>query len=167
MRTHKGIAIILLLTLVAGGIVILRSLPPREPVYDGKPLSFWVGQYRTNTWISVHEELATQAETAIRHIGTNATPVLLKMLGTTASPLRIKLTSKIPKHWLTSFHILTADEYRQQIDQRREAGASGFAALGTEVKPALPALIALLDHKEVRVRYLTVFTLRCLGPAAK
>jgi HEAT repeat protein len=167
VRTRKGIAILILLTIVAGGIVIFCSLPPREPAYEGKPLSFWVAQYRTNVWVTPNEELGNQAETAIRHIGTNATPVLLRMLSTTESPLRIQLTSRIPKHWLASFHVLTVAEYRQQIDRHRVAGANGFAALGTAATPALPALIALLDHKDERVRYLTVFTLRCLGPAAR
>jgi HEAT repeat protein len=64
------------------------------------------------------------------------------------------------------FHIANLNEYLHEVDQQRCLGAYGFAALGAEAKPAVPALIALLDDKDQRVRYLAVFALRCLGPVA-
>lgn len=40
-------------------------------------------------------------------------------------------------------------------------------ALGEYARPAVPELIALLNDKERHIRYLAVFSLRCLGPAAR
>lgn len=143
------------------------AMQPDEPIYNGKTLSVWAYRYSTNNWSTPNHEWETEAQSAIQHIGTNGIPILLRMLSTRESPLRVKLLARIPQPWLARIHLPGLVEYRQQLDQRRTAGAYGFTALGVQAKSALPALKTLLEDKDERVRYLAFFTLRCLGPVAK
>ncbi len=142
-------------------------LSTKEPTYGGKSLSLWVNQYASDRWRAPSRDSANEAQAAIQHIGTNSIPFLLKMLNPKESTLRVKLTPLIPKSWLARFHIDDLTAYRKRLDARRELGANGLAALGPAAKPALPALLALLNDKNERTRYLAFFTLRCLGPDAR
>src|SRR5579863_6231082 len=85
MGKRQRIVLTGLLVVVLGGFswLVLRQ---REPVYQGKSLSVWLAQYSTNRW-----PLDKQAGAAIRHMGTNATPILLKRLGTRENPVTLKL----------------------------------------------------------------------------
>jgi HEAT repeat protein len=155
---RRRIILVGLLFAVTGGLLWF-GLASREPSYQGKSLTTWIKQYQDKGF-------DPEARVAIQHCGTNSIPLLLRMLATRESPLRVKLTSKIPTSWLTTLHIPDVAAYRQQVDARRTLGAYGIAAFGEQARPFVPALIALLDNKSERVRYLAVFTLRCLGPAA-
>ena len=89
-------------TLVAGvlvlglGLVLLVGTRHRdEPVFEGKTLSFWLRQYRS-TSISgntgaADPALNEQAAKAVRAIGTNAIPALLRMIRARDSSLTLKL----------------------------------------------------------------------------
>jgi hypothetical protein len=134
----------------------------REPSYRRKNLTEWVIQYHTNRW-----PLDKEAAAAIQHFGANAIPVLLEEMTRTGSPVKMKLLALAPKQLRAWFHLPTTNEYDQQVDAHRSAGASAFKALGEQARPAVPALIALLDSKQKRVRYLAVFSLRTLGPVAR
>jgi hypothetical protein len=167
MRRPLGIAlsVFLAIVLVLLGWTMLRL---REPAYQGKPLSVWLEQYGTNHWSGGHNgELDKQAEAAIRKFGTNAVPELLTMMSSHESPLKTNLLGRVPKSWLTRLHLPTANEYKQQLGKRRRRGAYGFIALGPDAKPFVPALVHLLSDTNYDVRYVSVFTLRCLGPVAK
>jgi HEAT repeats/HEAT repeat len=166
MRKWSRIMTVILVIAIFGGLTLLL-LHSREPVYQGTRLTVWCEQYHTNHWTGRNQELDKQAETAIRNIGTNALPSLLKMIGAKESPVRIKLLARVPKPWLTRFHVSGVSEYKHELAQLRRHGAHGLIALGAAAKPAIPALIAQLQDKEPDVRYVAVFTLRCLGPTAK
>jgi HEAT repeat protein len=160
MKKRNRILLVVLLVAALGSLIWLM-LRSNEPVYQAKSLSVWLEQYSTNRW-----PLDKQAEAAIRHIGTNAVPILLKRLSTREDSLKMKLLARVPKQWLVRLHLRSVDEYRLQVDNYRTLGANGFMALGVDARPAVPALIALLNDKDLRVRYLAVFALRCLGPVA-
>ncbi len=161
MRKSRSIPFIVLAALALTFLAWL-VFRPREPVYEGKTLSAWLIEYHTNRWPS-----DVEAKTAIRHFGTTAAPVLLKMMSTRESPVRLKLLALVPKQYQARFHLQTANDYTRRISNSRRVGASGFVALGENARPFVPQLIALLEDKNKDVRYLAVFTLRCLGPVAK
>jgi len=103
--------------------------------------------------------LDTQAENAIRQIGTNAIATCLRIIATRDSPLS-KLVPLLPERWVAPFYKSSLPAYQFQ-------GAYGLIALGADAKSAVPALITMLndDHREVRLT--AVFALNALGPWAE
>src|SRR5947207_1339961 len=69
------LAALLALTLGLVGAARLSSRP-REPVYRGKTLTYWLEVINTNGWAS------GEKPEAVRHIGTNAIPILLNLIST-------------------------------------------------------------------------------------
>ncbi len=63
-----------------------RQLSQPEPVYQGKPLSYWLKGYDNNSSTNVPTRAETDA--ALNEMGTNALPVLLRMLATPDSTLK-------------------------------------------------------------------------------
>ena len=95
MRNRVHIAIAVVLAILAGAIAwqVLRG---REPVYEGKPLGFWL-----RLWAITHLDgdggnIGRQTETAIRQIGTNAIPIYLDMLAAKESALKLRLLTLVP-----------------------------------------------------------------------
>ncbi|MDB6109439.1 MAG: repeat protein [Pedosphaera sp.] len=92
-------------------LVVIALLPavawqvrrPRQPAYQGKTISAWLDQYSHPTPLQSRDT----AQAAIQNIGTNAIPVLLKMIRTHDSPLEhstkklLRKQSLIPIHWHT------------------------------------------------------------------
>jgi hypothetical protein len=141
--------------------LIWLILMPREPSYQGKHLTEWLELYSTNRF-----PFDKEAESAIRHFGAAGPPIFLAKMTTRESRIRLDLMTHVPKPVLRALHIPSGNDYRARIDHERQLGAYGFAASGPEARPFVPDLMALLNDKEPRVRYLTVFALRSLGPVA-
>ena len=88
--THKWqsrrVALVIVVILASAGLLVVGSLPPREPLYQGKPLSYWLqGCIGTNpssrSW--------RQSTDAVQAIGTNAIPTLLRLLQAQDSALQV------------------------------------------------------------------------------
>ena len=79
------------------------------------------------------------ARDAVRQIGTNAIPALLRMLRYKESPLKRMLARIISKQSLVKFHIPPAHVPPY-------TALRGFFALGPAAKPAVPELVALLHN---------------------
>ena len=154
--------LVVVLTLTALVILAWWLSLRREPSYRGRSLTVWLNQYETNRW-----PLDKEAEAAIQHFGSNASPVLLKIMSTHESPVVISLLTHVPSRLRSRLHVPTPNEYRLKLCSYRRLGASGFRALSEQqARPVVPALIRLLGDPEKDVRYLAVFALRCLGPVA-
>jgi len=186
MRKRVALALPILLVSIAGTLG-WRGLREREPVYEGKPLSAWLEQYydalenpegpmtgRT-TVVGVTadglggEESAKQAEAALRAIGTNALPVLLKMAKAHDSAFKRKLI-------VLSYRFEQAGRVRELFfphfphdseDVLHGMAALGFYTLGNAAKPAQPALTRLLGERHADVRASTARTLGFMGDAAQ
>jgi len=138
-----------LLPVVLGAIIWL-AIPRNEPVYQGKRLSAWLYQSVANETIHYQnpppnhqsEEASraranADAETAIKHIGTNALPYLLKMAAVKDSPLKERLISLWYKQSLVSLPFRSAGDFHRMA-------IAGFASLRSDAAPAVPGLIKLL-----------------------
>jgi HEAT repeat protein len=179
MRKRHRIALAVLVVALVGVVVwqVLCSQEP-EPFYHGKPLSAWLEQYYdalenpespmtggpTVTGVTADglggEESAKQAEAALRTIGTNALPVLLLMAKAHDSALK--------GEWIRLSFRLSPITYHPRSDfVYRGMAALGFFTLGSDAKPAVPALTRLLSEQYADVRASTARTLGFMGDAAQ
>src|SRR5437763_1600988 len=63
---------------IAGTGMLLYLLLPGEPKYQGKPLSFWIGQLEIGRYDD--EKTKQEATTALRSMADAAVPYLIKVL---------------------------------------------------------------------------------------
>ncbi len=149
--------------LIAVGLLVWTAWRSGEPVYQGKPLTFWIDQYQQHLLArrdTEQESKRDQARAAIREIGTNALPALLAMVGKKDLPLKTRLLTLIRKQSVIRLRLYNDDYYHAR-------SSYGFAALGPAAKPAVPALIELLRDRNPRVRACAAHSLGLIGPEAE
>lgn len=138
---------------------LLRALaPPAEPVYQGKPLSYWLQGYG-----SPHNEEPNggEANTAVRHIGTNAISTLLRMLRAHDSPLKIKMLAWASRQRFIRIHHTNADTLNEEA-------FLGFQTLGPDAAIAVPELIKILKQNvSLAPKNFTIRSLAVIGPQAR
>jgi hypothetical protein len=107
MRKRVYVALALLLVMLAG-VSAWQGLRLREPVYEGKPLSLSLETLR--------KERANgndhYARPVIRHIGTNALPVLIEWLHAQDTLLKQMMMTWAQKQKLVHFNFKSADQRR-------------------------------------------------------
>ncbi len=135
-KTRRYLLVTLLIAAVSVASWLLLS-QPGEPVYQGKSLTFWCDHCAAKSFLSSDQELQEQAGIAIRAIGTNAIPTLVRMLRAKDSKLNlIELASKQ--------HVINI-ELKTATDRHYEA-LMAFMCLGPEAKFAVPALIEIFNE---------------------
>jgi HEAT repeat protein len=155
MRRWVYIALAIVLVVIAG-VGVWQGLREREPVYQGR---------RLNVWLEIlHREklahLDDRAKQAIRHIGTNALPVLIERLRTHDTPLKQLIMKWAQKQAFVHFHFNSADE-------RRPEAIWGYEALGPLASAQVPSLSATLTNDpSPKVRIAAVWALGYIGPEA-
>ena len=145
MRTALNlvVAVLLLVALVAVGWLVCQR-PPPEPVYQQQPLSYWLAAYDSGNYKLAHPNgpappTRTQSDAAIRAMGTNALPTLLRMIQEPISGPREKVFRLLQK-----YHVIKAGYLPD--GRHNFAAYGGFTALGPTVSNALPQLIMIFDH---------------------
>jgi tetratricopeptide (TPR) repeat protein len=142
MGWAKWVALIVLFLALAVGGVMWLALPPREPSYQGKTLSEWLSPYIVIDYAPGEEPTKAQEDQcrdAIRHMGTNAIPLLLRMLKAKDSPAKIKIAELLDRQDFIRIPFSSADY------QNRKAEI-GFNLLGDIATNAAPALIDIYLH---------------------
>jgi len=123
---------------VAAGWILLRG----EPRYDGRSLGSWLADLDPD----VPEHNQKRAAEALRHLGTNAVPVLVRMIQE-REPAKPTLRQEL-------IHLLSRQSLvRIKIDPDGDVhwrAARGFEALGPAGESALPALIKLFRDEPSR-----------------
>lgn len=150
------------------GVIIWRALraPEPESMYQGKPLSFWLGGYYSpygymsgKNMVSVPTR--SEAEAAMRHFGTNALPVLLRMLRERDSSLKDKLCVLAMRQKFIKFHFHTS---REDI----YVAMMGLHALGPQASNAVPRLVAIyVLHPNSLSQQIVPAILGDIGPPAR
>jgi hypothetical protein len=135
---------ILAVVIVAFIAVIVAIAWPEgeEPVYHGKSLSQWMNIYCR----PIHTEVdRPEAEEAVRQIGTNAIPWLLKWIGK-RPPAWSRAVGNFRASWNPANRVINALQKRPlQISQKRWDAAFAFQILGPSASNAVPALANMLD----------------------
>ncbi|MDB6067668.1 MAG: repeat-containing protein [Pedosphaera sp.] len=146
----------MLIVAVVGGVAWF-ALRHHQPFYNGKGLRSWLETVHMKGMIVPGSE----EETAIRAIGTNALPELLRMISAkNNTTVWSNMLSRMSLRTRFRYHLLSADDVRWD-------GNGGFLVLGAAAKPAVPALIDLLEHdKNIDVRRHAAIALQRIGPGA-
>src|SRR5436190_3993435 len=136
MAKKRRILLVALLVVVVGGIIwlCLQLAEPPEPVYKGKPLSYWFEGYtykRNRQQPPTHD----QADEAIRQMGTNALPILLRMLQLPNLTLKERFLAMAQTQHFIKISYAPSDRHSQCL--------SGFRALGPGASNAVPRLIVI------------------------
>lgn len=159
----------LLLAAVIGGALLLWFTRDTQPTYHGKPLSEWVALCSITGPRSPRFDPAKHKEAAdaIRHIGTNAIPLLLSLIDGQRSAFHYRnLTTRLPAwilaspvtHWARQHHPVVLMSF----------DAIGLSeALGPLAAPAIPELVQRVSSTNwTGYRELALQALACTGPEA-
>ncbi len=151
----------LVLVAVLGGLVWLVFFAGEpEPVYQGKRLSAWLEDLSPTSIVSHPAEFQI-ATNAVRHIGTNAIPTLLRMLQARDSALTLKLVALAEQQRVVKIHYVRASERNLQA-------VSGFGTLGAKAKDAVPPLMKIYQQNNSPVtRRFAAAALCAIGPDAR
>ena len=152
MRKGLKLAVSVLLVLVIG-LLAWSIVLPREPVYQGEPLSFWLDQGRQHNWLN------STSETAIASMGPRAVPALLNMAQMRDSSFRRLLYRLATTHDSLNLRI-------RPYDENLEMTAYGFKLLGPKAKCAVPKLVRLLHSSAPETRCVAAYCLGEIGPGA-
>jgi HEAT repeat protein len=123
---------------IVGCLFIAFALGKRSsgPSYQGKPLTEWLTDRRR--WTPGEEVALSDASTrAVQAIGTNALPLLLKMLRSSDSQLKMQLAARVQRYRFF-FNLIPMNGPRQ------EAARLGLHALGPIARPAFPELVEMI-----------------------
>jgi len=138
MRRHWYISLIVLLAVIIGAL-IRQSPRMSDPVYAGKTLTRWLEGHVPNSSANPPYNSAgwEAADEAVQHCGTNAVPILLRMISSRDRPPPIlQLQQWIERHTRVRFH------YQYAYNQSEEAKYA-FQILGTNAVSAVPRLISI------------------------
>jgi hypothetical protein len=137
-----------------GGLTWMAWLrkEPSEPVYRGKRLSEWLANNNQGS--------SPETDEAVRRMGTNAIPTLLRMLQARDSSLTTWLLRLARKQ-----HLMKFDHTGDFMKNAHAAHA--FDILGADARDAVPELIKILDQNiSVHSRNYTAWALGGIGPPA-
>ncbi len=158
MRRPKLRTVVYSTAIVILAVMNWRVLHPSEPTYQGKPLSAWLDSYYSNGVAYPHPEgweaAKARAEIAIRKIGTNSLPALIKMISSREYALkksaleraRLPMERDNDSHWRAVY---------------------GFEVLGSNATPAVPDLVYLLNDRDPDVRSAVAVACGWIGPSAQ
>src|SRR4051812_31323848 len=98
MQINRAILLVLLLLAIAAGVTLkIYCFREAEPIYGGKPLHVWLEAYDPYLQWNTSPAQKNEADTAIRNAGTNALPILLRMLRANDKPWSDKLHALLNK----------------------------------------------------------------------
>jgi hypothetical protein len=136
-RTNSIKAGLFLFTAIAAVSLIASLRQPREPEYDGVPLSDYL---RSLTYSQVR--LERSARDAIRAMGSNAVPHLIKILDARESRFKTRFNELAGRYSFTRFRFTLMDAQQVQA-------AMACQELGPAAAAAIPSLARLVDDPQL------------------
>src|SRR2546428_7542236 len=145
MGKKRGLLLAVLFVALAGGMVWMLSRP-REPAYQGKPLSAWLNEIFLNefNFSGVPGDTNKAALVAFLEMGTNAIPALLKIIQSDDPPF---------EGLFSELNGMQSRVHFPVRETRRQRWAASFAlyAMGANAISAFPTLTNLLFDTKVLV----------------
>jgi len=135
--------------------------PESEPSYKGKSLSQWLTIY------GEQESSREEAAEAVRAIGTNSLPVLVKRLHYEPGRMHNLARSLVDKLPDAISESRAADYVLNRGYYHSDLAYSGFMILGQDASPAIPGLISMICDTNSQFSNLRALNaLACIGPKA-
>jgi hypothetical protein len=127
------------MTLAIAGVIwwLFWGLSDSEPVYKGKRLSYWLQGYNAQLRHLAGPQ-RKDTEEAIRQIGTNGIPTMLKMLQAKDSWLKTKWITLVRKQHFVKADVINATD-------KNYSASSALLLLGDAASNAVPDLIEIYD----------------------
>src|ERR1700722_12374123 len=142
MGKKSLILLAVFLTAILGLAALKSTSSAPDPVYQGKRLSVWLAELRLK-FMNGQVGYDTPVDNAIRHIGTNAFPMILQRL-----EYREPLAKVMLKHFLRHFPRMYAKfPMSTQRDYHYEAVAAIFT-LHAVVRPLAPVVANALSYMD-------------------
>jgi len=139
-------------------LLAVQPAQASEPSYNGKPLSEWLLVLQEGHTLSGKPVETSDAQEAVRQIGTNGIPTLIDLLSVYDERSAKKVLSKLHNKELTAWF-----KYDENIDSScknlRNLGLHGFSVLGTNAEFAVPQITNVLAFSDEWARVLLA-----LGP---
>ncbi len=147
VRRGRRVLLVLLGCAVVAVIIAVAWPREREPVYQGKKLSEWMALYSTSRPASPAQ---LEAAAAVRQIGTNALPHLLRWIVRENPAWREKAVDwgeRIlrPVSKSLSFKLSMRPRYASSPNHAAVTAMLGFKILGQEAKSAVPELARIVN----------------------
>jgi HEAT repeat protein len=160
MRQRSTVSAFLVCVIVA---MVASSARPAEPSYQGRSLTKWLSLFREAEVDSAQEKRACEA---VRAIGTNAIPHLLRML--TSDDLQWQMDAKSGFTILGSVAAPAVPALAKLLTSTNELDMSMAAqALGEIGAPALPVLMESLTNRHYKVATQAYLAIPALGTNAR
>jgi HEAT repeat protein len=143
------------------GLAVCVLLPPAMPSIRGQTLVYWLDHYLPKTTVGgyVIVSVDPQAQTAIRELGTNGIPSLLRMAEAHDPPIKLKLVALVRRQNFVRFSFTSSG-----LDHER--AVIGFSALGPAASNAVAHLVNILTTRPPACRDVAAKALGTIGPAA-
>ena len=156
---RRKITIVVLLC-CAFFVVFALQNREREPYYRGKSLSQWINVYLSSYGGSPEEN---EAEEAVRAIGTNGIPFLIRCIGYETPPWKRQF------HWMvngTIGHIKPSWILTDDMKDKQMYAVMAFVILESSAEPAVPALNEILNTGGEFSSFLATKALGSIGKPA-
>ena len=150
----------LILLLLAGGVLVMVVDRLGEPSYGGRRLSQWVEEYVTDRTPNSRD----RRDSAVRHIGTNAIPYLLRWIRYETPVWKSKLYGALNPALKTVVPACQLTDEKNKL--RADGTVFALIALGADAQQILPELSKVasdpISAPAVAVR--AANALACLDP---
>jgi len=147
MSRPRLIISIVMVTIAA--LVTWKATTAKQPSYEDKTLGYWLSQTDASA------NLTPQASNALKHIGSDACPTLVRML-------HAKDHSPAVGHMLGWLHIQHPPAALQMV-----IACQGFEILGAQASDAVPDMIRLFKNDaDPQAQWMTALAIGGIGPAA-
>jgi hypothetical protein len=132
-----------------------------EPAYQGKVLTVWLRSYDPSLAAGRGSLAWSAADDAVRNIGTNCIPILLRMLRERDSKLTLSLVALARKQRVIPIHFVSAEVHNVEASR-------AFIVLGGTAKDAVPELMRAYEaNSSSESRNRIAESLGWIGPGAE
>jgi hypothetical protein len=153
--------IVLAAAVLVIGALTLALCRDREPRYQGRTLTDWENEFRHThhgIWPNhINDPQAEPSLIAIRQIGTNAFPFLLRELAARDTPLRKRIASFVNRYHLTSKRM-------EPATLRQLHAISILRLIADRAQPMVPDLIKLTTNPDSGIRNIALMALMVIRP---